>query len=146
MIEASDYHQEQIKDYFKKHEFNKDIETIFKIVDLLIYEDMKSTDAFYIYKMLGLKDFSRVLNILDGKTLVLPSKKEFEEKLLCSLFYYEREINHLSWSDIKRKYPEISIRAIKHAYKIKRLNAFMHNKIMEQLEKIKTKEEAKNGK
>lgn len=140
MIEASNFYQETIKEYFKKHEYNKNIDIIFKIVDLLLYEGMRSTDAFYLYKMLGLKDFSRIINILDGKELKLPSKKDFEDNLLCALFYYEREINHLSWTDIKKKYPEIQIKSIKHAYKIKSLNSFIHNKIMEQLNKIEDKE------
>jgi hypothetical protein len=141
MIEASNFHQETIKEYFKKHEYNKNIDAIFKIVDLLLYEGMRSTDAFYLYKMLGLKDFSRIINILDGKELKLPSKKDFEDNLLCALFYYEREINHLSWTDIKKKYPEIQIKSIKHAYKIKSLNSFIHNKIMEQLYKIEDKKD-----
>jgi|SRR5208282_1323854 len=132
----------QIKELFKKKKSNE-IDLIWKVVELLIYEGTKSTDLLDIYHLLAFKDFVKLVSLIDGREVRLPSAKDIEENLLTALIYYDRTILNLSWDQVKSKYPEIEISSIKYSLKIKKLTEFIQlriNEMMRELSKSEKKE------
>ena len=121
-------YQEKINNIFKR-KTSSETEIIFKTVDLLFYNSIKSTDLFQLYKALDLESFIKVCSIIDGREIRLPKKAEIEELFLTALLYHDRDVKKMEWTDIKKKYPEMDISSIKYSFKIKKLNEFVERMI-----------------
>lgn len=133
MIDATTPYQHQIKELFGKKSKTQ-TEQIFRLVELMLYQQMRSTDSFELYNILGLENFSKVINLLDGRSIRLPDKTELEETLTAALMYYERTFNNLSWMEIKQKYPELKISSLKYSVRIKNLENFTKQQIQTMLQ------------
>lgn len=54
-----------------------------------------------MYNLLGLEGFSNLISLMDGRTVVFPSKEEFKDTLMVVLAYYYRNLEQKSWEEIK---------------------------------------------
>lgn len=126
---------QKINDLFKR-KTSGEMDIIWEVVNLLIYKNSTSSDVAYLYELLGLDAFVTLVSFLDGKTIKLPTKKEMEESLVTALLYYDRKILGSEWEQIKNKYPELNIKAIKYALQIKKLDEFLQLRVYELLKKI----------
>lgn len=54
-----------------------------------------------MYNLLGLEGFSNLISLMDGRTVVFPSKEEFKDTLMIVLAYYYRNLEQKSWEEIK---------------------------------------------
>ncbi len=146
IIETTNPFSYQIKELFKKKK-SREIDLIWSIVELLIYEGAKSSDLLDIYHLLDFKEFVKLIALIDGREIRLPTKKDIEENLLTALIHYDRTVLGLSWDEVKAKYPELEISSIKYSLKIKKLNEFLQLRISEMMRELSKseKKETDNG-
>lgn len=78
-----------------------------------------------IYKVLGVENFTTLINLIDGKTLEFPSKEEFKELIITVLCYYYKEVEHKDWEDIKSIIGDPDLNSIKHGIRASALGSFL---------------------
>lgn len=105
---------------------------LWKIVNLVLYENTRDTTLIEIEKTLDKENFIRLIQLLDGRSFRSPTRSELEEALLTAVFYYEKEINKKSWQQIQDEIDfEISPR--KYGIRVRNLNNYVIQKIQELL-------------
>ena len=105
-------------------------DTLWNIVNLILYESYKDTTFVEIFNTLDRENFIKLIQLLDGRTFKSPSKKSLEEALLTAVFYYEKEINKKDWKTIQDDLDfEISPR--KYGIRVRNLSNFIIQKIQE---------------
>lgn len=125
--------EEQLNDIFvRSREDNNN--AIIRILNILVYSNTKNQDLIDLYNLLGVDGFVSVVSLFEGRTVKFPNKEEIKEQLLLALIYYYREIENLSWSDIKNKIP-FEFSTISYSMKIKNLNSSISKQIDEILRK-----------
>jgi hypothetical protein len=112
-----------------------EMDIVLRTVELLLYENYNSTNIVEIYKLLGLENFSKLVQLFDGRTIKLPTKQELTDNLISSLVYYYRNIQNESWEEVKAHFP-FEISGIKHGIQVKHLNTFIQQKLEETLRKL----------
>lgn len=129
--ESSNIWDYRIKKLFKntqKKSSPKD--TLWQIVNLILYENAKDTTLVEIFNTLDRDNFIRLIQLLDGRTFKAPTKKSLEDALLTAVFYYEKEMNGKDWKTIQDELDfEISPR--KYGIRVRNLNNFIVQKIQE---------------
>ena len=128
IIENPDFlWQKQINELFKFRE-ETDVDKFFYIVQLILSFSIKNKDLLEMYKLLGLDNFTKMINFFDGKEIKLLKSLEFKETMLLALFYYLRNIEKKSWDDIKKEVP-FDVESIKYGIRMKKLNNFIKQEI-----------------
>jgi hypothetical protein len=95
---------------------------LFSAVALVFYHDVKISEIFDVYKLLGMESFVKLIHLLDGRTVRLPSSTELQEAIILALCFYYREVEGLEWDEIHGKIP-FQFSSISMSYKLKSLNA-----------------------
>lgn len=143
-FEADNPYLHQMSKMFDKR-VDKEMELIWNMITLLIYKDATAVEIPYLYEKFGIQDFLILCQVLGGKTVRFPTRKEVESHLLTALLYYDREILKLDWDEIHKKYPEIDISAIKFAIKINNLDSFVKTRMQELMRDVKQLREEQNN-
>lgn len=108
---------------------------LWKIVNIVLYENTRDTTLMEIYKTLDKDNFIRLIQLLDGRSFRAPTRSELEEALLTAIFYYEKEVNDKNWQQIQNEIDfEISPR--KYGIRVRNLNNYVVQKIQELLRDI----------
>lgn len=109
---------------------------LWKIVNLILYENAKDTTLIEIYNVLDKENFIKLIQLLDGREFKAPSKKQLEESLLTAVFYYEKEFNDKDWKTIQDELDfEISPR--KYGIRVRNLTNFIAQKVQEMIRDAK---------
>lgn len=121
----------RIRKLFKNTEkVSNPSDVLWKIVNLILYENSRDTTLVEVFKTLDHDNFVRLIQLLDGREFKAPSKKELEEALLTAVFYYEREFKKKKWKDIQNELDfEISPR--KYGIRVRNLNNYISQRIQE---------------
>jgi len=85
--------------------------------DLLVYAEL--------YKLLGVEKFSEMLSIINGRTLMFPSKEEFKDIIVTVLCYYYRNIENKDWEEIKALVGDPDLNTIKFGIRATSLGTFL---------------------
>lgn len=72
-----------------------------------------------LYKLVGLTEFTKIIDLFSGMTVTFPDREDFKEYVTIAACYYYRKILGKSWKDIKKVLGEENIRAHKYSNKIK---------------------------
>jgi hypothetical protein len=104
--------------------------SLFSAVALVFYHNVKTSEIYDVYKLLGIENFVRLIHLLDGRTIHLPTSSELQESILLALCFYYKEIEGLEWDEIHDKIP-FQFSSISMSYKLKSLNAFLRNELKE---------------
>jgi hypothetical protein len=96
--------------------------SLFSAVALVFYHNVKISEIYDVYKLLGVENFVKLIHLLDGRTVRLPTSEELQESILQSLCFYYREVEGLDWDEIHDKLP-FQFSSISMSYKLKSLNA-----------------------
>lgn len=134
-FEADSPYTETINRLFKKRN-DEEVELVWSIISLLIYQGSAYSEIPYLYEKLGINNFLTLCQVLGGQSIRFPTRVEIEENMLTALLYYEREVLNLEWPDIKKKYPELEISSIKYAIQIKKLDSFVKMRIKDLMHDI----------
>lgn len=121
--------EDQLNDIFvKEDEENNNL--IIKSLSILLKMPDSNNDLSDLYNLLGLDEFVGVLSLFEGRTIHFPDKEEVKDLILTSLLYYYREIENLTWKEIKEKIP-FEFSSISYSTKIKKMNTFLIGKLHE---------------
>jgi hypothetical protein len=101
--------------------------SLFSAVALVFYHNTKMSEIYDVYKLLGMENFVKLIHLLDGRTVHLPTSSELQESILFALCFYYREIG-LEWDEIHDKIP-FQFSSISMSYKLKSLNASLKSEL-----------------
>jgi hypothetical protein len=104
--------------------------SLFSALSLVFYHNVKFSEIYDVYKLLGIENFVKLIHLLDGRTVRLPTSEELRESILLSLCFYYREIEGLEWNEIHDKIP-FQFSSISMSYKLKSLTAAMKTELKE---------------
>ena len=118
----------------------KDEELFLNIVSMFLYsreDDTLST----LYNELGLETFTRILGLIGGNTLELPSQEDLKDIMISSLCFYYKELKKQPWDEIHKLLPFNDINAIRYGKNIAKLEKSIIDKIKNNFEDIDSKDE-----
>jgi hypothetical protein len=101
---------------------------LFSAVALVFYHNVKISEIFDVYKLLGMENFVKLIHLLDGRTVNLPSSAELQEAILLALCFYYREIEGLEWDEIHDKIP-FQFSSISMSYRLRSLNSAIRSEL-----------------
>ena len=119
----SDVFESQLNDIFSRNK-KDEIDILFRVLSLILHNNSHNKDIIDLYKVLDLNSFSKVINVMDNKLVKFPSKEEFKDSLLFALCYYYREIENLSWDEIKKILP-FDFSSFSYGIRIRNLNHYI---------------------
>jgi hypothetical protein len=104
--------------------------SLFSAIALVFYHNVKTSEIYDVYKLLGVENFVKLIHLLDGRTVHLPTSAELQELILLALCFYYREVEGLEWDEIHDKIP-FQFSSISMSYKLKSLNAALKAELKE---------------
>jgi hypothetical protein len=104
--------------------------SLFSAIALVFYHNVKTSEIYDVYKLLGIENFIKLIHLLDGRTVHLPTSAELQELILLALCFYYREVEGLEWDEIHDKIP-FQFSSISMSYKLKSLNAALKAELKE---------------
>lgn len=119
--------ERQMREAFKPVEGQNGL---FSAVALVFYHNAKISEIFDVYKLLGVENFVKLIHLLDGRTVHLPSSEELRESILLALCFYYREVGGLEWDEIHDKIP-FRFSSISMSYKLRSLNSVIRSELKE---------------
>jgi hypothetical protein len=102
-----------------------EVDMIWSLLSLFMYGRPMAPELLEIFKAFDLVSFTKLLHIVGGKEIKFPSVSQLEDHLISALLYVEKEENGLSWDQIKKRYPQLTISALRYSMKFKSMNEFM---------------------
>lgn len=139
--------EDQMNDLFLTKKI-KDTDKVMEALSIVLSANygMKNKGLVELYNIKGLDTFLDVISIFERKTITFPSKEEVKEAIMLSLVFYLREVHGYTWEEIKAIVP-FDFSSISYAFKIKNLNKFVAEKLLEVFaeEREKLLEESNNG-
>jgi hypothetical protein len=102
--------------------------SLFSAVALVFYHNVKISEIYDVYKLLGIENFVKLIHLLDGRTIRLPTSSELQESILLALCFYYREVEGLDWDEVHDKIP-FQFSSISMSYKLKSLNASLRSEL-----------------
>lgn len=124
--ESKTVFEQQLKDIFKPS--GTEQATLFSIISLVFFHNSKLTDLNDVYHLLGLENFVKLIILLDGRTLKLPTSSELKDTIVFALCFYYRELDGKDWPEIHELVP-YNFNSISMAYKIKNLNSALKDEL-----------------
>jgi len=128
--------EDQLRKIFSQPEIKK--EPLFQLLTVVFQNTANISDVADIYRLLGLENFTRLVHLLDGRTIKFPTSTDLKDAIILTICYYYRKIELLEWDDIHKilpfEFPSIAVsRKIKNLDEIIRdkLNQYMGEDFME---------------
>lgn len=119
--------ERQIREAFKPADERNDL---LSAVALVFYHNAKISEIYDVYKLLGMENFVKLIHLLDGRTVHLPSGSELQESILLALCFYYREVEGLDWDEIHGRIP-FHFSSISMSYKLRSLNSAIRSELKE---------------
>lgn len=120
--------ESQIRDIFKKE--SSDMDTILSIVSILAFKNIRDKSVLSLFKLTDIDTFTKTLLLFEGRTITFPSREEIEELFVLATCYYYREVEDMTWEDIKAFLP-FEIKSTTYGLKINNLSAILKKKMEE---------------
>jgi len=140
--EENNIFEKQLRDAFKPAVAQQS--DLFRAVALVFYHNEKLSDIYDIYKLLGIEDFVRLIHLLDGRTVNLPTSTELKDVIILSLCFYYREVEKLGWEEVHERIP-FKFSSLQVSHKIKSLNSALKKELATFLkEQLDNEKEEKN--
>jgi hypothetical protein len=115
-------------------------EDIFKLQQVISFEKLPSNDMkdqwsilLELFTLLGSVQFAKVISIIKGRSLSFPSEEEYQDSITTTLCYYYKEVQNLSWDDIKEKLNDPKLNAIKYGIRVRQLKGFIDEQLFKKL-------------
>lgn len=119
--------EDQLNDIFIRSS-DKTSNIVLRAVNLLLNMSESNRDLTDLYDLVGIETFVAILTLFENKTIHFPPKEEIKELILTALLYYYREVENLSWEEIKAKVP-FEFSSISYSIKIKKFNNYIIEKL-----------------
>ena len=115
-------------------------ENIFKLQQVISFEKVPTNSEkdqwsvlLELYTLVGSVQFAKIVSIIKGKSITFPSEEEYQESIITTLCYYYKEIQSLSWDEIKEKLNDPKLNAIKYGIRVRQLKGFIDEKLFKKL-------------
>lgn len=95
---------------------------------MMYYRSSKREDQLAVaelYNITGIEEFSKILVLLGGKTLKLPTADQFKDSIQIALCYYYRVWQHKSWREIKALLRNKNIPTVFYGLQVQRFAMFL---------------------
>ena len=125
----SDIFEQQISEIFSNEEDSAS-SLMMKLTSIILFQNENSHDLVEIYKEFGLEKFTRLMEILDGRTVQFFTKEQIHQALILATCYYYKEIENKSWNEIHDIFP-FKVSGISYGTQIKSLNMSLIEKLKE---------------
>jgi hypothetical protein len=138
--------QQKIKNVVNKESRNSDLfEDIFKLNQLFVLEKIvagvpkEDPESWKIlmelFSTFGSIQFAKIIAICKGKVISFPTEEEFEDSIVTTLCYYYKEMENLSWDEIKGKLSMPKLNTIKYGIRVRQFRDFVNSQILQPLKK-----------
>lgn len=136
--------EQQLDEYFAPREETA-MSHFMRAVSIVLHSGTENRDLVTLYKILPIEQFIRVVTAFNGRNLNFGSRTNLQESLMLATLYYYREIEGMSWDDIKTVMSE-EINTIGYGVKIKNLTRMMKTKLHTALTEFKQADEREQKK
>lgn len=140
--------QQKITNVVKRESKHSELfETIFKLNQLFVLEKIAAgvpkedpeswkilMELFFTF---GSIQFAKIIAICKGKLVSFPSEQEFQDSIVTTLCYYYKEVENLSWDEIKKRLSDPKLNTIKYGIRVRQLRGFIDTQILQKLSKKK---------
>jgi hypothetical protein len=97
-------YEQQLRDFFKpKPEAKSD--PLFQILSIVFQSSPNIGDVGDVYRLLGLENFTRLIHLMDGRTVQFPNSLDLKEAIILTLCYYYKKFENKEWSEIHELLP-----------------------------------------
>lgn len=139
--------QEKLSSVINKERGNSGIlEHIFKLqqifslerINLQVPQDPEKSSwsiLLEIYTLLGKEKFAELIQIIDGNVLAFPTSEEYQDSLVTSLCYYYRELEGLTWDQIRDRLDMPKLNTFKYGIKVRAFKGFIENGTLSAIKK-----------
>jgi hypothetical protein len=104
-------------------------------------KDEKMLVLVELFNMVGLEEFTKIIDLIDGRQIKFPTRDEFRETVETAICYYYRNFQGYDWSKIEDLLADPDMKSVKMGIKVSQLQNFMK----ERVENLKSEEEKKHG-
>lgn len=129
--------QQNINDIMKE---NPSKELVKDLIRLNMFKNAEKDEKLLVlaelYNLLGVEKFMDVMELLGGKTIKFPNKRDFKETIQIALCYYYRQYKNYSWDKIKELIQDDDMSSVKLGVRVQQLQRFIETN----MEKIARKE------
>lgn len=139
MIETpTEVWEKRLQNIFKKKEKSQ-TQLFLDVVSIVLFMNKNSKELGDLFSILKLDDFIKVVGLFENRTIEFPSKKEIQEAIEISLFYYYKNIRGVeSYDELKNlnivEQKDFSSRSI--GKKLTKLDKELKEKMLEILREI----------
>jgi len=102
MIESpTEVWEKRLQNIFKRKE-KPQTQLFLDVVSIILFMNKNSKELGDLFSILKLEDFIKVINLFENRTIEFPSKKEIQDAIELSLFYYYKNIRGIeSYDELK---------------------------------------------
>lgn len=121
--------QQKLKENLDKQSSDV-IQDLIKL-SLLKTAEKDSEELIYaeIYKLLGVDKFTELISLIDGRSVLFPSKEEFSDTVTTVLCYYYRNVENKEWDEIRDLLGEPDLNNIKYGIRAASFGKFIDKMI-----------------
>lgn len=123
--------EDRIKEILQTHS-KTEMEQLIDLVSMVIY-NQGNDDLSRLYYDVGLESFSKIIALFSQRTIKFPDREEFQDLLMTALCYYYKEVQKMSWDEIKAIFNFKEFSSIKYGKGIAKLNAVIGDSVRDQL-------------
>ncbi|HNQ20205.1 MAG TPA: hypothetical protein PKI46_03980 [Bacteroidales bacterium] len=128
--------QKKIQNILKNEpqEIETVFEKLFTMHQILLLEKIPEIEKdnwkslLEIYNIIGMKNFIKIVTILKGKTIILPSEEDLKDSILTVMCYYYREVEKKSWKEITKILGVPNLNTIKYGIRLRQLSEYISKK------------------
>lgn len=126
--------ESRISEIFKKD--SSEMDSLISIISILMFKNIRDKTLLTLFKSTDIEVFTKILLLFEGRTVHFPTKDDIEEIFILGTCYYYKEVEGLSWDEIKKLLP-FEIRPTTYGIKINNLTELMRKKLNDIAEGLK---------
>lgn len=137
-----DIWEKKYRNLFKMHD-PSDMEVLLNIVSMMVHSREGNTDMSRLYNAVGLENFSKVIDLFDGRTVKFTTKDNFRELLILALCWYYRDMQGMDWNQIQEIMP-FEINPVSYGIRLSRFSRDVHESVQEAFAQIAANTDKEN--
>ena len=104
-------------------------------------KDAKMLVLIELFNLVGLDQFIKILDLIDGRPIKFPTREDFKETVQTAICYYYKNFQNYDWSKIESLLNDPEMKSAKMGIKVAQLQKFMQERVEDFASKIEESEE-----
>ena len=92
-------------------------------------KDAKMLILVELFNLVGLDEFIKILDLVDGRPVKFPSREEFKETVQTAICYYYKNFQNYDWSKIEELVNDPEMKSTRMGIKVNQLQKFMQERV-----------------